>query len=205
MNTRQAVRVSREPRRTLFVHTASFSGQELIIDPNAFPDVNVGDLLEIFAWSEFEALARRAEKRASAAAAAGAVGAGGAGGEAGARARARGKPGVRARGRAGRGSAPSSSRRRRQGGGGMEESSGPRRPRLVLEVTHLAPVRGNLKVSVRKDVANLFGLHSRQHVCVRPVQPSAVAVESLELSFKGQYFSRADMLPVKKALRGRCV
>ena len=204
------MRVSREPRRTLFVHTASFSGQELIIDPDAFPDVNVGDLLEIFAWSEFEALARRAEKRASAAAAAGAASSGAVGasvgvGEGGGRARARDRPGMRGRDRATRGSAPSSSRRRRQGGGGVEESSGPRRPRLVLEVTHLAPVRGNLKVSVRKDVANLFGLHSRQHVCVRPVQPSAVAVESLELSFKGQYFSRADMLPVKKALRGRCV
>ncbi|POM73066.1 Vacuolar membrane-associated protein, partial [Phytophthora palmivora] len=78
-------------------------------------------------------------------------------------------------------------------------------PRLVLAVESLAPVRGKLQVSVAKDVAAQFGLEAFRSVTVRRVEPRDVSVDFVELSFKDQFLSRADVWRFKVTMLGQCV
>ncbi|KAG7398457.1 GATOR complex protein depdc5 [Phytophthora boehmeriae] len=78
-------------------------------------------------------------------------------------------------------------------------------PRLVLSVECLAPVRGKLQVSVAKDIAAQFGLEAFRPVAVRRVDQSDVSVDFVELSFKDQFLSRADIWRFKVTMLGQCV
>ncbi|KAH7479887.1 DEP domain-containing protein [Phytophthora ramorum] len=78
-------------------------------------------------------------------------------------------------------------------------------PRLVLSVESLAPVRGKLQVSVAKDIAAQFGLEAFRNVSVRRVQPQDAFVDFVELSFKDQFLSRADVWRLKVTMLGQCV
>lgn len=77
--------------------------------------------------------------------------------------------------------------------------------RLVLQVTSLAPVRGNLQVSVLKEIAAQCRLETFQPVTVRRVQPQDVMLDYMELTFKDQFLSRADIWRFKVAALGSCV
>ncbi|DAZ98946.1 TPA: LOW QUALITY PROTEIN: hypothetical protein N0F65_001385 [Lagenidium giganteum] len=77
--------------------------------------------------------------------------------------------------------------------------------RLVLQVTSLAPVRGKLQISVLKDVAALFGLEAFLNVTVQKVDPRDVTVDFVEITFKDQFLSRADIWRYKVAMFGKCV
>ncbi|GAB9476289.1 Dep domain-containing protein, partial [Globisporangium polare] len=77
--------------------------------------------------------------------------------------------------------------------------------RLVLQVTTLAPVRGKLQVSVLKDIAAQFGLEPFLPVTVQRADPREVTVDFIELSFKDQFLSRADIWRFKVAMLDRCV
>ncbi|KAF4319273.1 hypothetical protein JM18_007465 [Phytophthora kernoviae] len=89
----------------------------------------------------------------------------------------------------------------------LVEISQPERihPRLVLSVESLAPVRGKLQVSVAKDIAAQFGLEGFRSVTVRRVNQSDVSVDFVELSFKDQFLSRADIWRFKVTMLGQCV
>ncbi|KAG7381256.1 GATOR complex protein depdc5 [Phytophthora pseudosyringae] len=78
-------------------------------------------------------------------------------------------------------------------------------PRLVLSVESLAPVRGKLQVSVAKDIAAQFGLEAFRPVTVRRVDQRDVSVDFVELSFKDQFLSRADVWRFKVTMLGQCV
>lgn len=78
-------------------------------------------------------------------------------------------------------------------------------PRLVLSVESLAPVRGKLQVSVAKDIAAQFGLEAFRSVTVRRVDPRDLSVDFVELSFKDQFLSRADIWRFKVTMLGQCV
>ncbi|TYZ66574.1 hypothetical protein PybrP1_010056 [[Pythium] brassicae (nom. inval.)] len=77
--------------------------------------------------------------------------------------------------------------------------------RLVLQLTSLTPVRGKLQVSVLKDIAAQFGLEPFLPVTVQRVEPRDVTVDFLELTFKDQFLSRADIWRFKVAMIGKCV
>lgn len=89
----------------------------------------------------------------------------------------------------------------------LVELSQPERdhPRLIVQVTSLAPVRGKLQVSLLKELAAQFGLEAFQPVSVQKVDPSDVTVNFMELTFKDQYLSSADIWRVKVAMFGKCV
>ncbi|KAL3656528.1 hypothetical protein V7S43_018608 [Phytophthora oleae] len=89
----------------------------------------------------------------------------------------------------------------------LVEVSQPERahPRLVLAVESLAPVRGKLQVSVAKDIAAQFGLETFRSVAVRRVDQRDVCVDFVELSFKDQFLSRADIWRFKVTMLGQCV
>eukprot|EP00644_Phytophthora_capsici_P003592 jgi/Phyca11/126559/e_gw1.64.273.1 len=89
----------------------------------------------------------------------------------------------------------------------LVEVSQPERahPRLVLAVESLAPVRGKLQVSVAKDIAAQFGLETFRSVVVRRVDQREVCVDFVELSFKDQFLSRADIWRCKVTMLGQCV
>lgn len=61
------------------------------------------------------------------------------------------------------------------------------------------------QVSVLKDIAAQFGLEPFVPVTVQRVEPDDVTVDFLELSFKDQFLSRADIWRFKVAMLGKCV
>ncbi|KAF1778786.1 Vacuolar membrane-associated protein Iml1 [Phytophthora cactorum] len=89
----------------------------------------------------------------------------------------------------------------------LVEVSQPERahPRLVLSVESLAPVRGKLQVSVAKEIAAQFGLEAFRPVTVRRVDQRDVSVDFVELSFKDQFLSRADIWRFKVTMLGQCL
>lgn len=80
--------------------------------------------------------------------------------------------------------------------------------RLVLRVSKeaLAPQKGNFHVSLSSQLADLFAFRraaTRQlDVVVRTVTPETAALAFVEISFKDQHISRADMWRLKGALQG---
>ncbi|RLN93174.1 hypothetical protein BBJ28_00009584 [Nothophytophthora sp. Chile5] len=78
-------------------------------------------------------------------------------------------------------------------------------PQLVIAVESLVPVRGKLQVSVAKDLAAQLGLEPFHPVTVRKVDPQDVTVDFVELSFKDQFLSRADVWRFKVTMVGQCV
>lgn len=78
-------------------------------------------------------------------------------------------------------------------------------PRLIVQVTSLAPVRGKLQVSLLKELAAQFGLEAFQPVAVTKVDAGSATVDYMEVTFKDQYLSSADIWRVKVALFGKCV
>ncbi|RLN15080.1 hypothetical protein BBJ28_00011296 [Nothophytophthora sp. Chile5] len=78
-------------------------------------------------------------------------------------------------------------------------------PDAFPHVQSLAPVRGKLQVSVAKDLAAQLGLEPFRPVIVRKVDPQDVTVDFVELSFKDQFLSRADVWRFKVTMVGQCV
>ncbi|RLO13573.1 hypothetical protein DYB28_015561, partial [Aphanomyces astaci] len=68
------------------------------------------------------------------------------------------------------------------------------------QVRTLAPVRGKLQVSILKDLALQFQLDPFHEVTV---QPSDATVDFIELSFKDQFMSRADLWRYKCLFAGK--
>lgn len=61
------------------------------------------------------------------------------------------------------------------------------------------------QVSVLKDIAAQFGLEPFVPVTVQRVEPRDVTVDFIELTFKDQFLSRADIWRFKVAMLGKCV
>ncbi|KAI8354026.1 hypothetical protein BD560DRAFT_407914, partial [Blakeslea trispora] len=62
-----------------------------------------------------------------------------------------------------------------------------------------------LQLSISKDIADRFGLRSRQEVYVELIDPLQVALDHVELAFKEQYLGRSDMWRLQQSLKGTCV
>ncbi|KAF7723038.1 vacuolar membrane-associated protein iml1 [Apophysomyces ossiformis] len=62
-----------------------------------------------------------------------------------------------------------------------------------------------LQISISKDIAERFNLRFRPEVYVELIDPSAVALDHVELSFKDQYLGRSDMWRLQQSLSGTCV
>ncbi|ETV97965.1 hypothetical protein, variant 2 [Aphanomyces invadans] len=77
--------------------------------------------------------------------------------------------------------------------------------RLVMQVRTLAPIRGKLQVSILKDLALQFQLDPFHEVTVQRIDPTDATVDFIELSFKDQFMSRADLWRYKVAMFGKCL
>ena len=55
---------------------------------------------------------------------------------------------------------------------------------------------------MEQSVVSMFQLQIFADVCVTVVDPSSVALDSLELTFKEQYLGRSDMWRLKDYLTG---
>ncbi|CAK4408937.1 unnamed protein product [Aphanomyces euteiches] len=77
--------------------------------------------------------------------------------------------------------------------------------RLVMQVRSLAPVRGKFQISILKDLAVQFQLEAFHDVTVQKIESSDATVDFIELSFKDQFMSRADIWRYKVALFGKCL
>ena len=55
-------------------------------------------------------------------------------------------------------------------------------------------------ISVEQNIASLFQLIIYKDVIVNKVEPKAVALELVNLSFKDQYLGRSDMWRLKRSL-----
>jgi hypothetical protein len=85
------------------------------------------------------------------------------------------------------------------------EEHGPPK-RVILQVQSLAEQKGNMQLSVLKDVASALGIVSSEKLRVIHVLPSQLqryALEVVEVSFKDQYLSRADIWYFKRQTAGR--
>lgn len=60
-------------------------------------------------------------------------------------------------------------------------------------------------ISVEQSIVSMFQLQIFVSVCVKVVDPTSVALDSLELTFKDQYLGRSDMWRLKDNLTGSCV
>ncbi|OQS06533.1 hypothetical protein THRCLA_01423 [Thraustotheca clavata] len=78
-------------------------------------------------------------------------------------------------------------------------------PRLVMQIRSLAPIRGKFQISILKDIATQFQLDLYQDVVVQKIEPTDAHVDFIELSFKDQFMSRADIWRYKVAMIGRCL
>lgn len=81
--------------------------------------------------------------------------------------------------------------------------------RLLLQVTS-ASLNEELKlksesISVDYNVAGMFNLKAYSDVIMRVVNPSTVALDSVELTFKDQYMGRSEMWRLKTFLVSRTV
>ncbi|KDO23315.1 hypothetical protein SPRG_11629 [Saprolegnia parasitica CBS 223.65] len=78
-------------------------------------------------------------------------------------------------------------------------------PRLVMQIRSLAPIRGKFQISILKDIAAQFQLDTYHEVVVQKIEPTDATVDFIELSFKDQFMSRADIWRYKVAMIGRCM
>ena len=74
--------------------------------------------------------------------------------------------------------------------------------KLLLRITSLAPVKGNLQISVLNRIADLpsFNLQSFQPVVVNKVDPLERGIDYVEFTFKDQYVSQGDFWRMKETL-----
>lgn len=78
--------------------------------------------------------------------------------------------------------------------------------RLLLQVHSLKDdVPQKDTISVEQSIVSMFQLQIFVSVCVKVVDPTSVALDSLELTFKDQYLGRSDMWRLKDNLTGSCV
>ncbi|XP_049824160.1 GATOR complex protein Iml1 isoform X3 [Aethina tumida] len=78
-------------------------------------------------------------------------------------------------------------------------------PRLLLQIKNDESQQLKETISVEHSIANAFGLQIFKNVIVRLVNPSDVALDSIELTFKDQYMGRSEMWRLKNSLINSCV
>ncbi|KAF7279176.1 hypothetical protein GWI33_007586 [Rhynchophorus ferrugineus] len=78
-------------------------------------------------------------------------------------------------------------------------------PRLLLQIKAFTEELGAKTISVQQSIASSFSLQTFKTVNVRLVNPSTVALDSIELTFKDQYMGRSEMWRLKNSLINTCV
>lgn len=73
--------------------------------------------------------------------------------------------------------------------------------RLLLQITGFSEeLKGREIISVESNIAAAFQLRTYADVIMRVVDPDAVALDSVEITFKDQYMGRSEMWRLKKFL-----
>ncbi|KAJ3288894.1 vacuolar membrane-associated protein iml1 [Borealophlyctis nickersoniae] len=170
----------------LWVHDERFSKQDLVINPDCFPGIRLGDCLEIFhpvvspPSASFTTVIH-------------------ANGPNGKRQQLASRhPRSTPRGGSGYLSAA-----------GKEEGPGERSRKLILQVatldSEIIAKQPQLQISIAQHIAALFELQPRTDVVARKVEKENIAADFIELSFRDQYVGRSDMWRLKLSVVGTCV
>ncbi|KAL5290697.1 DEPDC5 family protein [Megaselia abdita] len=78
--------------------------------------------------------------------------------------------------------------------------------RVLLQVTDFnEDLKIRDSVSIGAQIANAFNLKNYSDVIFRLVNPSDVALDSIEITFKEQYMGRSEMFRLKQCLTNTCV
>lgn len=79
--------------------------------------------------------------------------------------------------------------------------------RLLLQASFSKDPRNTERdfISVEASIACAFNLKIYGDVCMKVVEPSTVALDSVEFTFKDQYLGRSEMWRLKKYLTNTCV
>eukprot|EP00516_Mucochytrium_quahogii_P002293 CAMPEP_0203756320 /NCGR_PEP_ID=MMETSP0098-20131031/9615_1 /ASSEMBLY_ACC=CAM_ASM_000208 /TAXON_ID=96639 /ORGANISM=" , Strain NY0313808BC1" /LENGTH=1878 /DNA_ID=CAMNT_0050648153 /DNA_START=134 /DNA_END=5767 /DNA_ORIENTATION=- len=81
-----------------------------------------------------------------------------------------------------------------------------KKQRLLLQVTSLDPIRGNIQVSVLKSITSnpAFHLQVFQPVIVKKTDARKHGLSYVEMSFKDQYVSQGEFWRFRDVMRGKC-
>ncbi|XP_055702143.1 GATOR complex protein Iml1 isoform X7 [Phlebotomus papatasi] len=78
--------------------------------------------------------------------------------------------------------------------------------RLLLQVTTFyEEFKGRETISVETNIASTFNLRTYADIVMQRVDPAAVALDSVEITFKDQYMGRSEMWRLKSHLINTCV
>ncbi|CAG0888714.1 unnamed protein product [Darwinula stevensoni] len=79
-------------------------------------------------------------------------------------------------------------------------------PRLLLQVENpKEDYKQKDTISIEQSIAQVFNLRAYADVVVSLVDPTLVSLDSVEVTFKDQYFARSDMWKLKECLVDRCI
>eukprot|EP00002_Diphylleia_rotans_P026218 TRINITY_DN5217_c0_g1_i1.p1 TRINITY_DN5217_c0_g1~~TRINITY_DN5217_c0_g1_i1.p1 ORF type:complete len:1497 (+),score=312.24 TRINITY_DN5217_c0_g1_i1:47-4537(+) len=77
---------------------------------------------------------------------------------------------------------------------------------VLIQISSLAPIKGNVRVSLLKQIADMHGFQQRQDVVLKPVLDlKPHSVDYLEVTFKDQLIGRDDMYRLQKCIIGKCI
>ena len=87
-----------------------------------------------------------------------------------------------------------------------DDEKGQQRCRLLLQVSLARDSQSRDYVSVESSIAQTFNLKNYGDVYMRIIQdPTSVALDSVEITFKDQYMGRSEMWRLKQFLTNTCV
>lgn len=78
-------------------------------------------------------------------------------------------------------------------------------PRLILQVKSMSAIKGKVQISILKDIAAQFGIDAFHDVYVTKQEPGCDVVDFIELAFKDQFLSRADIWRFKIDMFGKAL
>lgn len=87
-----------------------------------------------------------------------------------------------------------------------DDEKGQQRSRLLLQVNFAKDSQSRDYVSVESSIALTFNLKNYGDVYMRVISdPTTVALDSVEITFKDQYMGRSEMWRLKQFLTNTCV
>ena len=176
-------------RCRIVVHQQSFSEREVIFSPRAFPQLRVGDIVQITKATKLhssnaftpatQAAVRRGDKRPSLS--------------------------QTTQPAASTSALPATSPAPAPSSSSMDASSPSSLSPLVVRVAQLEAVKGNIDCSILASLAALFDLTAREDVSLTVVSAESVRLDHLELSFDHAYIGRSDHWRIRAALQQQTV
>ena len=192
-------------RCRIVVHQQSFSEREVIFNPKAFPQLRVGDIVQINKAAKAQQhhaanlapqpAANKNDKRPSLHISA----------QLSATKQAAFSSSASSSSASSSSALPAAAPAPVPSTSSMDASSSSSLSPLVVRVTQLESVKGNIDCSILASLASLFDLTAREDVLLKVVSAESVRLDHLELSFDHAYIGRSDHWRIRAALQQQTV